>query len=72
MNIGMVAIHSDKTGIMSQTNIIGIKCEGFVCFKLTDYKWYYNYKWNSGLGINKMSMLQDLACILHEKNTDKS
>ena len=36
MNICMVAIHLDKTGIISQTNIIGIKCEGFQGFKLTD------------------------------------
>ena len=36
IRVGMVTVHSDKTGILSQTSIIGIKCEAILCFKLTE------------------------------------
>ena len=36
-DIGMVVVvQVDKTGIISQTNILGIKREAFLCFNLTE------------------------------------
>ena len=36
IRVGMVTVQLDKTGIVSQTSIIGIKCEAILCFKLTE------------------------------------
>ena len=72
MNICMVAIGLDKTGIISQANIIGIKIWRFPLLQTDRLNGIIGQELIIYFQCCVLTNLQDMACIVHEKNTDNS